>query len=71
METVHGDSHSLVSLLGDGTVGHSTGLKSCDNRVNILHFLYWQGFLRIIKVHQPAKILDTVLLIDRLGIFFK
>ena len=50
VKVVHGDGQCLMGFLGDGAVGHGSGLKPAHNLVHALHFFNGHTFFRIVKV---------------------
>ena len=71
MQTVHCDRESLMGFLRDRTIGHSTCLKPCHNRVNTFHFLKRNTFLRIIEVELSSQVDLFSFFIHHLCILFE
>ena len=56
MQHIHGNSKSLMCLLGNRSIGHCTCLKAFYDIVNTFHFLKGNSLFRIPKVHQTPQI---------------
>ena len=56
VQTVHGDGQTGMGLLGDGTIGHGTGLEPADDLILTLHLIKGYAALREVKVQETAEI---------------
>ena len=63
METVHGNSQSLVGFLGYGPVGHSACLKPLHDGFNAFDLIYVHAIFGIVKVKYAPDI-TCLFLID-------
>ena len=73
-DAVHGDSHALMGLLGDGAVAHGTGLEPLDDGFHRLHLVDGdtavlgeleaqqtpQGVGLVSEVHQGGVLLENL-----------
>ena len=62
-QTVHGDSHALVGLLGQCAVAHGRGLEALDDGVNALDLVEGHALLGIVEVQQAAQVHRVAVLI--------
>ena len=68
---VHGDGHGLMGFLGNGTVGHGTGLESGHDGLYRLYFLDGHALFRIIEVHQSSEVLDGIFVVYHGGVLLE
>ena len=69
---VHGDGQSLMGLLGNGAVGHGSGLKPAHDGFHALHLFDGDApVLGELNLHQGAEMTCPVLLVHLTGIFLK
>ena len=70
MQSVHCNSQSFMSFLGNGTIRHGTGLKPLYNRLYAFYFLYRHPCFRVNKIHQTSDI-ARFFLVYHCGILFE
>ena len=56
LQMIHGDGQSRMRFLGDGAVGHGTGLEPAYDLVLTLHLFQRDPFLRIVEVQKTPEI---------------
>ena len=71
VQMVHGDGHGLMGFLGNGTVGHGTGLESGHDGFYRLYFLDGHALFRIIEVHQSSEVLDGIFVVYHGGVLLE
>ena len=71
-ETVHGDCHTLMCLLRNGSIRHGTCFKSLYNGINRLYLIDRDSTIfRIIKLHQSTQMERFFFIINRCRILFE
>ena len=71
VQHIHGDCHGFMRFLGDRAVGHGSRLESGHDGFHAFHFLQRNAFFRIFEVHEPAQVLDGILVIHKCGILLE
>ena len=56
MELVHGNSQTLMGFLGNGTIGHCTGLETGHNGIHAFHLIQRNAFLRIFEIQKGSEL---------------
>ena len=71
MDLVHGDGQCLMGLLGNGTVGHGSGLEPGHDRVHRLHLFDGNAFFRPCKIQLAPEVDLLPFRVHHPGILFE